>query len=262
MMNDNELVYPYAYDISSILGGNCCNVRTERICRITPHHVAGVVHGKAQAESICRNWISRKASANYIIDVDGNVYCALRNDKRAWTSSNRDNDMKAVTFEMSNSAAKYPWPISDKTYLASVRLSAWVCDTFGVTPNYNGSATVSASITTHRMFAATQCPGDYFVQTFLNTGQYVQDIKDAMQGSYQTVIESPKADIPIWYIQIGAYKVQGNAIRQAATLDGYTVVHKDGGLYYVRKPVLEGDLETELATARAKYPKAFARKYE
>lgn len=244
--------YPYSYDLTGILNNACSNPRTVKIDTITPHHVAGVVRDKQAVESICRYWAKAGASANYFIDVKGEIYLCVKENRRAWTSSNRQNDNRAITFEMSNDAGKYPWTISQATYKSAVQLSAYACKKYNIIPCYNGMK--ATTITTHRMFAATQCPGDFFVKEYLQSGIFVADIKKLLDASDNVQAELKPNDC---YIQIGAYKKQLNAIKQAATLDGYSV-YNDGGIYYVRRYLTKDILPIALETARAKYPRAFS----
>lgn len=252
-MNLDEMAkldsYPYSYDLRWILHDGCSNVRTSKVSVITPHHAAGIVRDKQAVESICRYWSKAGASANYFIDVHGEAYLCVDENRRAWTSSSRDNDNKAVTFEMSNDIACYPWSISRATYNTAVKLSAYLCRKYGIMPYYNG--TKQASITTHRMFAATQCPGDFFVTEYLQSGVFCEDIKKMLDGG--TALKPNDC-----YVQIGAYKKQLNALKQASTLDGYSV-YNEGGIYYVRRYLTKDILPIALETARAKYPKAFSK---
>ena len=59
----------------------------ETICKITPHHMAGVLTG-AQCARLFQS-PGRNASANYCIGVDGDIVCSVEEENRAWTSSSR-----------------------------------------------------------------------------------------------------------------------------------------------------------------------------
>lgn len=251
--------YPKASDFTALLNGNCANARVHAITKVTPHHTAGIVQGENAVKAIATMWKQRKASANYIIDVKGRAYLMLSHDLRAWTSSNRDNDMKAITFEMSNDKGFYPWSISQETLDTAIDLTAWIMTKYGIIPIYNG--TPNASITTHRMFGATQCPGDYFVNEWLKTGRFVNAVISRKTEWDKRIIS--QLDIPTMngdnsscYIQIGAYKNKANAVKQASTLEGYAIIN-DNGLYKVRKHCTADNVDKELAIAREKHSKAF-----
>lgn len=254
-----EIIYPYASDFTPLLGGKCQSKRKKPISRITPHHVAGVVQGENGVKSICAMWKQRGASTNYIIDVKGNSYLVVPHNSRSWASSNSANDDIAITFEMSNDKAKYPWSIGNATIETAIDLTAWVCAKYGIIPIYDG--TKDASITLHKMFSATQCPGDYFVREWLNTGRFVRGVVQRKiewekRLAVQTSTPAPNQNAT-HYIQIGAWRSKAGAAKQAATLDGYTVISDKDGLYKVIKPCTAGNLDSELAKARKLYPSAF-----
>lgn len=239
-----------AKDLTYILGQKKSNGRRSGICRITPHHAAGIVTNEKSAANVIKYWRDKvDASANYIIDVEGKIYCAVNEDRRAWTSSNSHNDDTAVTFEMSNDVAKAPWSISDRTIESAARLSADVCKRYGITPLYTGNK--EASITTHRMFASTQCPGDWFMNNWLVNGRFTDRILHYMHD-VQDLSEKPT-----WFVQIGAYKRRGSALSQASTLQGYEVMEQDG-IYKVRQYFLtRAEAEHGREIAKIKYPKAW-----
>lgn len=252
--------YPNALDLTSYMQGNCQNPRTRAIAKVTPHHCAGIVDGKSAVLGIINTWINRQASANYVIDRSGNAYLIVPHSARAWTSGNRDNDMQAITLELSNDSNKYPWTISDKTINTTVDLTAWICAKYGITPLYNG--TKSGTITTHRMFQATQCPGDYFVAQWLDNGLFVSSVKQIIPKWQGGETLEPVKDEPITcYVQIGAYKRKQSAINQSLTLDGYSVITDKDGLHKVRKPCTASNVDVELAKAREMYPRAFKGAY-
>jgi hypothetical protein len=142
---------------SSVSMLNKCNERVYPITKITPHHMAGVMTGKACAQMHANS--SAQASANYYIGYDGDIASGVPEEYRAWTSSNWDNDMRAITIEVSNSVNAEPWTISDKAWNALVSLCKDICTRYGITLTYTGDS--SGTLTEHLMFAATGCPGTY-----------------------------------------------------------------------------------------------------
>lgn len=261
-------IYPNAHDFTALLDGKCQSKRKGNISVITPHHVAGVVQGENGVKNICSMWKKRGASTNYIIDVKGKAYLVVPHGNRSWASSNSANDDKAITFEMSNDKAKYPWSISGETLETAIDLTAWTCARYGILPAYDG--TRNASITIHRFFAATQCPGDYFIKEMLNTGVFVRRVLERkiqweMRLNGQISIPSPIGDKPNdgkYYVQIGAYKSKANAVKQAGKASGYSVIHiPNDDAYYVRKTCNVDELENELAKARQITHRAFTGVY-
>ena len=131
--------------------------RGYKICKITPHHMAGRLTA-AQCANIFKN-PARQASANYGIGYDGEIACYVDEENRAWTSSNRENDCQAITIEVSDSSTGGNWPISDASWNALVKLCVDICRRYNFRLNYDG--TPNGSLTRHNMFANTNCPGPY-----------------------------------------------------------------------------------------------------
>lgn len=129
----------------------------ERICKITPHHMAAVWTGERCAQSF--DVRGRNASANYCIGHDGEIVGCVDEGDRSWCSASGWNDRKAITIEVSNSSTGGDWPISQRSWDSLVRLCADICRRYGFRLSYDG--TRNGSLTEHRMFAATNCPGPY-----------------------------------------------------------------------------------------------------
>ena len=155
-----------------------CSVRTAKIDKITIHHAAGV----GTVESIGNIFQIKAASANYGIGNDGRVGLYVPENKRAWTSSSVANDNRAVTIEVSNSAAGNPWPVSEAAYRALIDLCVDICRRNGIEKLvYTGDAT--GSLTRHNMFAATACPGPYLQERFPAIAEEVnRRLEDEMTG--------------------------------------------------------------------------------
>ena len=56
-----------------------------KVCKITPHHMAGVLSG-VQCAKLFQN-SNRNASANYCIGNEGDIVLSVPEEYRAWTSS-------------------------------------------------------------------------------------------------------------------------------------------------------------------------------
>lgn len=133
-----------------------------KICKITPHHMAGVLSAE-QCGKIFQN-ASRNASANYGIGNDGKIACYVEEENRAWTSSSSSNDCQAITIEVSNSSTGGDWPISAAAWNSLVNLCVDICKRYGFKLTYDG--TPNGSLTRHNMFASTSCPGKYLQSRF------------------------------------------------------------------------------------------------
>ena len=153
------------------------NVRTEKIIKITPHHMAGV----GDPVEIAKWHYSRPySSANYYIGSDGTIVGGVDENRRPWTSSSSWNDQRAITFEVSNSKAAEPWPISDKAYASLVKLCADICTRYNITPHYTGNK--NGTITVHNFYDSTACPGPYLMN-IIKSGKFEKDIIAAMGGT-------------------------------------------------------------------------------
>ena len=128
-----------------------------KVCKITPHHAAGVISAE-QLAKIFKN-PNRQASANYCIGNDGRIVGGVDENNRAWTSSSRSNDFQSITIEISNSQTGGNWPISDAAWNSLVNLCVDICKRHDFRLEYDG--TKNGSLTTHDMFANTNCPGPY-----------------------------------------------------------------------------------------------------
>lgn len=128
-----------------------------KICKITPHHMAGVLTAEQCAATFQNP--NRGASANYCIGYDGTIVCNVDEVNRAWTSSNGVNDCQAITIEVSNSQAGGNWPISEASWNSLVNLCVDICQRYGFKLTFDGTS--NGSLTMHKMFASTSCPGPY-----------------------------------------------------------------------------------------------------
>lgn len=123
-----------------------------KVCKITPHHMAGVLSGKRCAELFQQP--NRNASANYCIGVDGDIVLNVPEEYRAWTSSSSSNDCQAITIEVSD--CDYNWNISEASWKSLVNLCEDICRRYNFRLTYDG--TPNGSLTRHNMFANTNCP--------------------------------------------------------------------------------------------------------
>ena len=127
------------------------------VTRLTPHHTAMI--GTAEQIAAVFKPTSRNASCNYAIGVDGDIVCVVDEDDRAWTSSSYDNDMQAITFELSD--CDYDWHISDETLEAYINLCVDLIQRYpSLGGSYDWTEGFDGNVTVHQWFAATACPGD------------------------------------------------------------------------------------------------------
>lgn len=136
---------------------NYSDRRGMKICKFTPHHMAGILTGKRCAELFQNP--NRQASANYCIGNDGEIVGCVDEENRGWASANAINDRQAITVEVSNCEVGGQWKVSDKAWDSLVKLAYDVCKRYGFRLTYDG--TPNGSLTHHNMFMATTCPGPY-----------------------------------------------------------------------------------------------------
>lgn len=156
-----------------------------KVCKITPHHMAGVLTGE-QCAKLFQN-PNRKASANYCIGNDGGIVGCVDEDNRAWTSSSSLNDCQAITIEVSNSVVGSNWAISDAAYNSLVTLCIDICKRYGFRLTYDGTS--NGSLTRHNMFANTNCPGEYLQSKF---PQLAQEVNARLDGGNVPIIDANK----------------------------------------------------------------------
>lgn len=169
---------------------NSNNPRKYPITKITIHHAAGVASVEGLGSVFSRT--STGASANYGIGADGRVGMYVEEANRAWTSSNRDNDERAITIEVANSAKGGNWPVSDLVLAKLIDLCVDICQRNGIERlNYTGDKT--GNLTRHNMFAATTCPGPYLQSKF----PYIAEEVNKRLGSHVVVENQSESTQPV-----------------------------------------------------------------
>jgi N-acetyl-anhydromuramyl-L-alanine amidase AmpD len=143
---------------NSVVEANSSNYSSGRsgysVCKITPHHMAGILTGE-QCARLFQSY-GRQASANYCIGYDGDIVLSVGEENRAWTSSNKANDCQAITIEVSNDSIGGDWHISDKSWDSLVNLCVDICKRYNFRLNYTWDK--YGSLTRHNMFTSTTCP--------------------------------------------------------------------------------------------------------
>lgn len=124
----------------------------QRVCKITPHYMAAPWSGRQCADYFAST--TRQASSNYCIGLDGDIAMSVDETDRAWTSSSSWNDNRAITIECGNRADS---SLTDATWQSLVSLCVDICTRYGFRLEYTGDR--NGTLTEHRMFASTDCPG-------------------------------------------------------------------------------------------------------
>lgn len=142
---------------------NRTSPRKHKIDTITPHCYVGQV----TVERMGKGWAKPgNVSANYGIAKDGKIGLYVEEKDRAWTSSNRANDNRAITIEIA-SDSRHPYAISDAAYNSLIDLCEDICRRNDI-PGLKWRADKSLigqpdkqNITVHRWFKNKACPGQY-----------------------------------------------------------------------------------------------------
>ena len=198
------------------------SARGAKIDTITIHHMAGNLSVESCAQIFQDT--SRQASSNYGVGTDGRIGLYVEESRRAWTSSNRDNDNRAVTIEVANNGGAPDWPVSDAALEATIKLCVDICQRNGIARlNYTGDKT--GNLTMHKWFTNTLCPGPYLSGKF----QYIADQVNARLGTTakpeqpkQEQTSKPQATVPLtapWRVQVGAFSQKAPAERKLKALE-------------------------------------------
>lgn len=142
-----------------------------KICKITPHIMASKWTGTRCAEFFAEG--TRQASANYCIGKDGDIVCSVKEEDRAWTSTNGNNDRQSITIECANDVLGGEWHISDATWNSLVNLCVDICKRYNFKLVYD--ETPNGSLTRHNMFASTNCPGPYLQNRLKELAEIVNE---------------------------------------------------------------------------------------
>lgn len=116
----------------------------KKVTTITPHHAAGVI----SVEGMGAVAQSRGGAANYGIGSDGRVGLYVDECNSAHTSSNQNNDRKAVTIEVSNSKTGGDWPVSDEVLEKLIVLCVDICERNEI-PYINYTGDTDGNMTMH-----------------------------------------------------------------------------------------------------------------
>lgn len=171
---------------------NKTSPRKHKIDTITPHCYVGQV----SVERMGKGWSKPgKTSANYGIGKDGRIGLYVEEKDRAWTSSNRDNDNRAITIEIA-SDKKHPYAITDAAYKSLVDLCVDICQRNDI-PGLKWKADKSLigqpdkqNITVHRWFVNKACPGQYIYDRL---GQIADEV-NARLGVTVNLKDAPETE--------------------------------------------------------------------
>ena len=219
---------------------NKSSPRNHKIDTITIHCVVGQLTAKQIVNLTKFQNPAGNSSCNYAVGTDGSIGLCVEEKDRAWTSSSRSNDHRAITIEVA-SDMKHPYTVNDTAMAALIELCADICKRNGIKElKWKADKSLigqpdKQNMTAHRWFAATSCPGDYLYERF-------DDIAAAVNKKLNSTIEKPVEQTPLYRVrtswdnatsQIGAYSSLENAKEACDKAGkGYEVYDAKGKVVY------------------------------
>ena len=110
---------------------NKTSPRNHIIDTITIHCMAGNLTVETCGNLFAQS--SRQASSNYGIGSDGKIAMYVEEKDRSWCTSNKANDMRAITIEVANDGGAPDWHVSDKAMNSLIELVADICKRNNIT---------------------------------------------------------------------------------------------------------------------------------
>lgn len=163
--------------------GRTVNGVTYKIDTITLHMVWGHLTMKSLASCFQG---TRQASSNYGIVDDGSVGLFVDEANRSWCSSNRLNDVRAITVEIDSDKVA-PYKMTDKAVESAIKLCIDICERNNIQKmiwiNNKTEALAKQQklaegegiFTIHKWFADTSCPGQFLIDKMPEICKRVND---------------------------------------------------------------------------------------
>ena len=178
---------------------NKTSPRDHAIDTITIHCMAGNLSIETCANVFAPT--SREASSNYGVDSNGRIGCYVDENDRSWCSSDRANDMRAITIEVANDGgADTGWHVSGVAMSSLIKLVADVCKRNNISKlvwsdskderinHRNG-----CNMTVHRDFKNKDCPGAYLMSQM----PYIADEVNKLLGGSSVSGVVPSNPAPV-----------------------------------------------------------------
>lgn len=181
--------------------------RNHAIDTITIHCFVGQVTAKQGCDFFAST--PKECSANYVVGFDGSIGLSVEEKDRSWCSSNRENDMRAITIEVASETSE-PYAVTEQAYSALIKLLVDVCKRNNIKRLLwrNDKSLVGRiglqNMTVHRWFANKSCPGTYL---FNNMGEIANSVNAELNK------ETNKNNRTIYRVQVGAFSVYENAVK-------------------------------------------------
>ena len=220
---------------------NKTSPRNHVIDTITIHCVVGQLTAKQIVNIDKFRDPSGQSSCNYAVGTDGSIGLCVEEKDRAWTSSSRDNDHRAITIEVA-SDMKHPYAVNDTAMAALIELVADICKRNGIKElKWRADKSLIGQVdkqnmTAHRWFANTSCPGDYLYERFGDIAAAVNKKLNPVESKPTTATKELYRVRKSWAdsaSQIGAYSVLENAKSACDKAgSGYEVYNSKGIAIY------------------------------
>lgn len=219
----------------------CTKPRRHKIDTITIHHMAGIL----TVEQCGEVFQTRQASTQYGIDRFGHVGLYVDEVNRAWSTSNPENDHRAINIELANSTLAPEWKVSDAAIEKCIELCVDICQRNDIKRiNFTGDKT--GNLTMHKWFYNTNCPGVYLESKF----PYIaREINKRLEGDDMTEAEVTRIVKNI----LAGYNTKPSAwAEQAKTIEnakaaGITADGQRPGGYATREEVMQMILKALVA---------------
>jgi len=175
--------------------------RTHVIDTITIHCMAGQLSVESCGSLFAKT--STQASSNYGIGSDGRIALYVDEKDRSWCSSNKANDMRAITIEVASNKTA-PYAVSDTVMASLINLVTDICQRNGITrlvwSNDKNTRVnhLNGAMTVHRDFAAKACPGEFL----MNKMPEIANLVNARLEMKQEVAKAPVSGVST---SIGVY---------------------------------------------------------
>ena len=207
-----------------------CNPRNQPISKITIHHWAG----QSTLEAIGGYFgnVKNEASSNYAIDSEGRVAMYVEECNRAWTSSSAWNDHRAVTIEVEDCTGAPTWKITDAALSTLVELCVDICQRNNI-PELKFTGDKNGSLTLHRFYAATDCPGAYIESKIPYICEVVNArLKKTTVTTNNTTVYRVRKSWSDIKSQLGAFRDLNNAVELCRKHKGYNVFDGNGKVMF------------------------------
>jgi len=173
-------------EIIPAYGGNYTVGRGgKRIEKITVHHMAARWSARRCGEDFQQK--GRNGSTHYGIGYDGEIAQYVSEENTAWGDSDWDSNCRSVSVECANESVGDPWRISEATLESLIRLIADVA-----LRNDFGYLVKGQNLTWHRMYTATQCPGEYLLS----------QMDRICNGVNEILAKSKQPILPVWEYRV------------------------------------------------------------